>query len=281
MNSLSTEQKHWILSAVLQLQWLPSIVLNGLCSSNILSQGDLTFQKLNYHQLGRKNVYDSSQERLATFLDTAAKTLEQFHKKLVVLQVDERLSLAIYIPQKIVKSQDYLVHDTVRVFAFPHVKDSPASGGQRPTKKNYRLYCDDNLFQLFENQRSNTWIFIRRGASDDAAYRNTTNQGDRRRQRQSTIESGKNFDDRVSVALNKCSQELQRYIGRVNSNGLLAAEIFVISNRDVESLRCLDLWLNYIETEQVLPLFDEEPRIYSVDNVAGANYEGVSEQTRR
>ncbi|KAH7016162.1 RNA dependent RNA polymerase-domain-containing protein, partial [Microdochium trichocladiopsis] len=54
MNSLSTEQKHWILSAVPQLQWLPSIVLNGLCSSNILSQGELTFHKLDYHQLGWK-----------------------------------------------------------------------------------------------------------------------------------------------------------------------------------------------------------------------------------
>ncbi|KAH7016267.1 RNA dependent RNA polymerase-domain-containing protein [Microdochium trichocladiopsis] len=225
MNSLTAEEKHWVLSSTQQLQWAPSLILNALCTSKIVSENDIAHHQLGTPRLRWKRVYDSSQCRLATFLDTAAKTFEEFHRKLVVAQVDERLSLMIYIPRMIPKAQDCLVHDTVRVIAFPHAKDLSSFGRlSRSTRKNYRLYCDNNLFQLFEGQRSNTWIFIKRSASDDTAYRSTVNRGDRRRLRQATIEDGRNFDYRVSVALDKFSQGLQRQIGRVNGHGLLAAE---------------------------------------------------------
>ncbi|KAK7955323.1 RdRP-domain-containing protein [Apiospora saccharicola] len=273
LNVLTAEEKNWILAYLPPLQGLPSLVLNALCTSNIVDD----------HRLGWKRVYDStSQDRLGIFLDTAAKTLEQFHKKLLVLRVDERLSLAIYVPQKIEKSQDCLVDDRVRVFAFPQSKEPGTSGRlSLPTKKGYRLYCDDNLFQLFEGQRGNTWIFIGRGASDEAAYRNTDNKGDRRRQRQETLDAGQNFDCRVSVALNKISQGLQRHIGRVNRNGVLAAEIYVISNRVVKSMKNLDLWLHYIETDEVLPLFDRDPKEYKVPSLSNADWSDILPHTRK
>ncbi|KAK7910584.1 hypothetical protein PG985_013065 [Apiospora marii] len=224
LNVLTAEEKNWILAYLPALQGMPNLVLNALCTSSILADHELSPFRLNDHRLGWKRVYDSSQDRLGTFLDTAAKTLELFHKKLVVLRVDERLALAIYVPRKIEKSKDCLVDDGVRVFAFPQSKDPGTSSRlSLPTKVGYRLYCDDNLLQLFEGQRANTWIFIGRGASDDAAYRNTEDKGDRRRRRQATLDAGQKFDCRVSVALNKFSQGLQRHIGRVNRNGVLAA----------------------------------------------------------
>ncbi|KAK8137438.1 hypothetical protein PG984_002931 [Apiospora sp. TS-2023a] len=281
LNVLTAEEKNWILAYLPPLQGLPSLVLNALCTSNIVTVHELSQFKLNDHRLGWKRVYDSnSQDRLGTFLDIAARTLELFHKKLIVLRVDERLSLAIYVPQKIEKSQDCLVDDRVRVFAFPQSKEPGTSSRlSLPTKKGYRLYCDDNLFQLFEGQRGNTWVFIGRSASDDAAYRNTDNKGDRRRRRQETLDAGHNFDCRVSVALNKFSQGLQRHIGRVNRNGVLAAEIYVISNRDVKSMKNLDLWLHYIETEEVLPLFDRDPKEYKVPSLSNADWSDVPRST--
>ncbi|KAK8030302.1 hypothetical protein PG990_000036 [Apiospora arundinis] len=282
LNALTAEEKNWILTSLPPLQGLPSLVLNALCSSSIVTEHDLFQFKLNDHRLGWKRVFDSTQDRLATFLDTTAKTLELFHKKLIVLQVDERLSLAIYVPQKIEKSQDCLVNDSVRVFAFPQSKESGTSSRlSLPTKMNYRLYCDENLFQLFEGQRANTWIFIGHRASDDTAYRNTEDRGERRRQRQATLDAGQNFDCRVSVALNKFSQGLQRHIGRVNRNGVLAAEIYVISNRDVKSMKNLDLWLQYIETGEVLPLFDQEPKEYSVPTISNVDWMDVTSYVRQ
>jgi regulator of nonsense transcripts 1 len=41
-------------------------------------------------------------------------------------------------------------------------------------------------------------------------------------------------------------------------------EIYVISNRDVESLKTLDLWLECIDTTKTLPLFQQTPREYTV-----------------
>ncbi|KAK7965764.1 uncharacterized protein PG986_000041 [Apiospora aurea] len=281
LNALTAEEKNWILAYLPPLRGLPSLVLNALCFSNIVTEHEVSQFKLNDHCLGWKRVYDSTQDRLGTFLDTAAKTLELFHKKLIVLQVDERLALAIYVPQKVEKSQDCLVDDNVRVFAFPQSKEPGTSSRlSLPTKKNYRLYCDDNLFQLFEGQRANTWIFIGRGASDDSAYRNTEDKGDRRRQRQATLDSGQNFDCRVSVALDKFSQGLQRHIGRVNRNGVLAA-IYVISNRDVKSMKNLDLWLQYIETGEVIPLFEQDPKEYSLPTLAIVDWSDVPALTQR
>lgn len=154
-----------------------------------------------------------------------------FHRKILVLRVDERLTVVIYVPQKIEPAQDCVVDDTVRLFAFPHSQGTETQSRMSfPTKMTYRLYCDGGAFQLFEGQRGNTWIYIARGPSDDSPYRHTDNVGDRRRQRQETIDSGKNYDFRVSIPLDKVSKGLQRHVGRVNRNGLSAAvrDFFIV-----------------------------------------------------
>lgn len=237
LNILAADEKAWILAHLPPADRLPSQVLNALSNSNIVTEAELRPYRLHDHRLGWKRVYDSSRDRLATFLDSATKALEGFHKKLIVLRVDERLALAIYVPKRISRAQDCLVDDGVRVFAFPHSKE-PATSSRLslPTKKNYRLYCDENAFQLFEGQRANTWIFIGRSPSDDSAYRNTKNTGDRRRQRQATLDAGQNFDCRVSVALDKFSRGLQTHIGRVNRNGVTEAVGLDVFQRSAGSI---------------------------------------------
>lgn len=224
LSSLSAEEKNWTISQLPALPKVPNLIMNALCSSCLVSYQELEGFALNHPRIRWKRIYDSSRDRMATFLEETSKALELFHRKMIILRVDERLTIALYVPKKVERSQDFLVDDNVRLLAFPH-----SQGPQKqirlclPTKVNYRLCCDDNSFQLFEGQRRNTWIHIRHGGSDDSSYRNTPNTGDRRRQRQATLDSGHNFDFIVSVALDKFSRGLQQHIGRVNRNGVLAA----------------------------------------------------------
>ncbi|KAI0102379.1 RdRP-domain-containing protein [Nemania sp. FL0031] len=268
LNSLSAEEKAWTISQLPILPRIPSLIMNALCSSGLISSYELSMFALDNPNIRWQRIYDSSRDRMANFLEETTVALEVFHRKLIILRVDERLTIALYIPRKVERSQDYLVDDKVRLLAFPHSQGPQLQSRLcLPTKINYRLCCDDNSFQLFEQQRRNTWVHIRRGGSDDSSYRNTANLGDRRRQRQETLDSGRNVDFIVSIALDKFGRGLQKHVGRVNRNGILAAEIYVITNRDVRSMHSLDLWLQHIDTEERMPLFDEEPKEYSIPDL--------------
>lgn len=224
MNVLNDAEKYWVLQQIPASMDTPNIVLNALCSSELLHINDLRPFRLEQENIRWKCVYSSSTDRLATFLSAASRNIEMFHRKLIVFRPDDRLTLAVYVPRKLERARDGLVDDSVRLFAFPY---SCESNGQSrlalPTKMTYRLYHDENMFQLFQNQRSNSWIFLAHPGSDDSGYRNIKDAGDRRRQRQSTIDRGENFDIRASIALDKFNRNLQRYIGRINRAEVSAA----------------------------------------------------------
>ncbi|KAK3903257.1 RNA dependent RNA polymerase-domain-containing protein [Staphylotrichum tortipilum] len=279
MDALTSEERAWVLQQIPPSQTLPALVLNAVTSSTLLTEDAASRFQLSHPGIRWKRIFDSSrQDRLGTFLDTTSKAMGLFHRKLLVLQVDERLTLAIYVPRIIEAAQDCQVDDSVRLFAFTHSQGTETQSRMSlPTKMTYRLYCDEGAFQLFEGQRGNTWIYLARGPSDDSSYRATENYGDRRRQRQETIDSGKNFDYRVSIALDKFSRGLQRHVGRVNRNGLTAAEIYVISNRDVKSMRTVDLWLEHIDTETRLPLFDREVEEYTIPKLSDVDWDSEPE----
>jgi regulator of nonsense transcripts 1 len=223
-NVLTSEQKTWVLAQVPASPSVPALVENALCSSNILFRKELQQFHLDYPGIKWKRLYDSSVDRLGTFHDAVATNLAIFQRTLIVFQPDERLSVAIYIPQKVEQAQDCLIDNTGRLFAFPH-----SQGPQRqhrlalPTKMSYQLYCDGNIFQLFENQRSNSWVYLARPGKNDEEYRTIQNQGDRRRKRQEVINRGKEAEVCASIALDKFSRQLQTHIGRVNRSPVTAA----------------------------------------------------------
>ena len=223
-NRLSDEEKAWVLGHLPNSVELPSLVLNAILSSNLVSASEIHPYRLDSPRLHWKRAFDSAQDRMATFLEATTRLLEDFHKKLIFLRVDERLTLAIYVPKQIQKGRDCQVDDTVRLFAFPHSQESKESHRcVVPTKKTYRLYCDENAFQLYQGQRGNTWILIKRPGSDTSTYKNLQNQGDARRQRQATLDLGINHDFVTSVALDKFSRGLQTHIGKVNRNPVMDA----------------------------------------------------------
>jgi len=287
LNVLTAEEKEWVLQQVPPAREIPAVVLNAVSYSNLLTKDAARRFQLDYHSIHWKCVYDSLlRDRLGTLLDTISKVMDTFHRKLIVLRVDERLVVAIYVPRKIETANDCLVDDAVRVFAFPNTQGTETqSRVALPTKMTYRLYCDERTFQLFQDQRANTWIYLGRAPSDDSSYRSIENAGDRRRQRQATVEAGTNFDVQVSIALDKFSRNLQRHVGRVNRNAISAAEIYVISNRDVKSMRNLDLWLEHIDTDTVMPLFEQEAEDYRVPSLANVDWDAepvfVNEIARR
>ena len=135
-----------------------------------------------------------------------------------------RSTVAVYIPQKLEKGQECQVGAAVRVFAFPRSQGSNSSRYRVvPTKVNYRLFCDDNVLQLYDGKRANTFIFLSEGPQNDSSYRQEKSSGDRRRQKQKTFEDGTNHACRASIALDKISKDVQRHVGRINRSGVVAA----------------------------------------------------------
>lgn len=271
-SQMSDEQRFWVLGQLPVEEGIPELVINGLLQSSLLSRSEIRSCRLDLPRIKWKRIFDSTYDRIGRFMDVAGKALEMFHRKLIVLRVDTRLTVAIYIPKRIIKYQEAVVDDSVRLLAFPHSQEAAEIYRQTlPTKMDYRLYFNNLGLQLYEKQRANTWVFLTKPGQDDAPYRGIEAIGDRRRARQSTVEAELNSDLVASIALNKFSGGLAKHVGRVNRNPIIGAELYVISNRDTRSLQVLDQWLHYVDTQEVLPLFDktereyEEPSLKSVD----------------
>lgn len=273
---LTDEEKAWTLSLLPISAAGPSLLMNGLLQSELVEPPELVNFQLHHPIFHWKPTFNSSTDRLETFLFSVSRSMELFHKKLIILRVDERLTVAIYIPQKLEKGQECQVGASVRVFAFPRSQGSNSSRYRVvPTKVNYRLFCDDNVLQLYDGKRANTFIFLSEGPQNDSSYRQEKGGGDRRRQKQKAFEDGTNYACRASISLDKISKDVQTHVGRINRSGILAAEVYVISNRDVESLRALDLWLQYVDTQEKLPLFEDEAKEFSIPTLG--NIEWASE----
>ena len=291
--ALSNEQQAWLLSKLPPSKNTSSLVKNGLLQSDLVDVAELRHFKLNSSRLHWKSVFNSGADRMGRFLSATTRSLELFHKKLIILQPDDRLVLMIFVPQKVPRASEFQVDATVRVFALPRSSGHDSVNYRvMPTRVNYRLYCDENIFQLYQTKRRDTFIFLIKGPVDGASFQNTKADGDRRRQKQVTIDDRTNFDCRASVALNKISASIQRHVGQMNRAGIRAAvsniqttsrrtlidfakEVYVISNRDVESMRLLDEWLHYIDTEEVLPLFASEPEEYRVPTLRDFDRDNV------
>ncbi|OQV00754.1 AAA domain-containing protein [Cladophialophora immunda] len=264
-SQLTVDEQAWILSELPPSPKYPSHFKNGLLQSNILSPEDLRAFRLDLHFLHWKCVFDSQSDPLRRLMAMVNQTFPRFAKKLLILRLGERLSIAIYFPRPIEREEDAVVHETVRLFAFPHShKDRVGHRRGVPTKKNYRFYYDENMMQLYENHRSNTFVFFARSPNDDSAYRSVRGTSNRARARQKTIEQGVNCDWRVSIALAKFSAQLATHIGRTKDEPVTEAELYVISNKDVRALRALDLWLESVDTLDVLPNFPDEQPPYTL-----------------
>ena len=114
VNLLTAEEKTWTLNQLPPSVEAPSLILNALCQSNLIQDSELRPFKLDYPGLRWKCIYDSTRDRLAIFLDRVARALELFHRKLIVVRVDDRLTLAIYVPQKQIRHERSFHRDVTK-----------------------------------------------------------------------------------------------------------------------------------------------------------------------
>lgn len=223
-SALTDDQQAWLLARLPPAKGMPALIKNGLLQSSLVTPMDLSHFRLDDPRLHWKSIFKSDEDRMGRFLSATSRSLELFHKKLIVLQADERLTLMIYIPQKIAQSTEVEVGDSVRVFALPKSSGSNSAGYRvTPVRSNSRIFSDDNTFQLYEAKRANTFVYLTRGQQDKASFQHLKSAGDRRRQAQKTVDDGLNFENRASVALNKISEPIRQHVGRMNRAGILSA----------------------------------------------------------
>jgi regulator of nonsense transcripts 1 len=231
ISALTAEQRHWLLKELPPTTEYPGLVMNGLLSSDILHPHELVPFHLDYPGMRWKRIF-STEDRLANLFEILGKSFPQFHRKLLVLQIQERLSVAIYIPQPIETEQEAEVGVGVRVFAFPHTQQqSNVRERIHSTSAGYRLYYDHTTFQLYKRQRGNTFIWAGQPGNDDSSYRRVKGFANRARERQKSVIAGENHDCIISIALDRFSQEVKTHIGQVKRDGVAAAVSYQLNLR--------------------------------------------------
>ena len=221
---LSTEERAWFGSLLPDTAAYREVLGNDLMNSDILTSGELTALGLQRAELRWRCVFRASEDRLANLLDSMEKTFPHVVRKLLVLRIHDRLTVALYLPKTMQPSDEFPLGNAGRLFAIPHQKyELRKPRIVVPTKHNARFIYHHGGFQLFDGTRGNTFVFFTSGPKDDSEYRNVEGQGRKARARDLTIQSGINHEWRASIALNKFSQSLATHIGRLHREGIVDA----------------------------------------------------------
>lgn len=221
---LSTDERSWFIPQMPARPDIPETINNDLMHSDLLTPAELSSVGLRHSRIRWRCVYNSGMDRLANLLDAICRTFPLITRKLLVLRIHDRLSVAIYLPKVVDPADEVSIERCGRLFAFPHTKTGMTDSRVIvPTKHNARLYYDRNAFQLYEGKKASTFVYLIRAPNDDSVYRNMEGKGNRARAREETIRDGTNQEWRTSIALNKFSQTLARHLGRLWREGISAA----------------------------------------------------------
>ncbi|KAG8715390.1 hypothetical protein FRC08_010636 [Ceratobasidium sp. 394] len=258
-DGLSAQEKYGISSALSLTPESHPFVWNSLLRSNIVPGFVLQEQNL-AGPLPLQRFYSSEIQGRAAFFEYLKRATTDFARKLIIIKTDERFGVGIFIRGRYAWDEDANVNQNVLVHAF---QPSVASGGRlaKPTKNGYILHASDGVFQLFERQRANTFIFL-----------NFATEYSRR-------------DVNASIALAKISDDVRRQIGRIQKAPVETIEIHVVSNRDRVGQEFFDLRFSHVQTEQVRPRFEREIKTYAPKSVKNlrqlANDPGATPSQRR
>jgi len=113
------------------------------------------------------------------------------------------------------------------------------------TAKGYRLGWDGSVFQLFNNERRNTFIWLSKP------------------QNRAQGQLGA-----VSINLDRFGNEVKTNVGRINKTALRSVEIYVISNRDRVGHQLLDLSYSNVPTTNIVPRIVNTPKDYALGGIA-------------
>ncbi|KAI5119487.1 hypothetical protein M0805_009511 [Coniferiporia weirii] len=244
--ALSAQEKYELCTDPCVSVYNPHI-WNSVVRSDIVSAYDLADRNLDV-PLRLQRLYSSKEHGLSSFFEYLRQGVQDFTRKLLIIRTGNRFAVGIFIRGQIPWDEDPQVNDNVIVCAFL-TKTSNSMSTYRPCTKGYRLYCGDNLFQLYNKQRGDSFIFL---------------------STQRTRES--ETDIVASIALQKISQRVQTQIGRVNKAHVTAVEIHVVSNRDRVSQQIFDLRFSHVPTEEVLLRFAQDSSTFLVRTVQNVDW---------
>ncbi|KAI0063600.1 RdRP-domain-containing protein [Artomyces pyxidatus] len=112
------------------------------------------------------------------------------------------------------------------------------------------------IFKLFNLQRSNTFIHLRKPP----------------------INSGEEII--TSIALQQISARVQRQMGRVNRTPVVAVEIHVVSNRDREAHQLFDMRFEHVYTEEYIKRNAHQVTTFQLNMLKNADLDALPEAQR-
>ncbi|KAI0712794.1 RNA dependent RNA polymerase-domain-containing protein [Cerioporus squamosus] len=223
-------------------------VWNSLMRSEILQPRDLEDRKLG-GPLRLQKLYSSSQQGRAAFFEYMREAAENFERRLLIVKTDDRFSVGVFLRGPVAWDSDAEVDQNVVVCSFMPKASSLMSTYWQGTR-GYRLYCGDNVLQLFDKQRANSFIFMTRPPAASGA------------------------DLVTSIALNKISQRVQKQCGRVHRSPVVTLEIHVVSCRDRIAHQAFDLRFEHIQTEETMKRFDYTKQTFAYHSIATYDWGG-------
>ncbi|OCH91052.1 RdRP-domain-containing protein [Obba rivulosa] len=183
-------------------------IWNSLARSEILKARDLEDRNIG-GPLRLQRLYTSSEQGRAAFFEYLKEATQYYNRRIMILKASGLMSTY-----------------------------------WRGTK-GYRLHCSDNVMQLYDQKRANTFIFVTRPPEKSGA------------------------DIVTSIALQKISARVQKQCGRINRTPVVAIEIHVVSNRDRIAHQAFDLRFEHVQTEEFLGRFDHKPEAYTPNTLSG------------
>ncbi|OBZ65910.1 ATP-dependent helicase upf1 [Grifola frondosa] len=243
--ALTTSEKH-ALSVYLGLTpESDPYMWNSLIRSEILQPRDLEDRHLG-GPLRLQRLYSSSIQGRAAFFRVSQSGNPKFQPSTNDSK-DDRFSVGVFLRGEIAWDDDPEVDNNVVVCSF-----MPRSSGMMSTywqgTKGYKLHCGENVMQLFNKQRGDSFIFVTRPPA----------------------KSG--IDIVTSIALNKISGRVQQQCGRVYRTPVVTIEIHVVSNRDRIAHQIFDLRFEHVQTEELLKRFDYTAQSFTPNTLVGIDW---------
>ncbi|KIK00426.1 hypothetical protein K443DRAFT_611821 [Laccaria amethystina LaAM-08-1] len=216
---------------------------NSLVKSDILMPQDLYSRSL-HSPFSIQRLYSSKEHGLTTFFEYLRMATQDYTRKLLVIQTERRFSVGIFMRGNIPWDEEPEVNDNVVVCSFlPESSSTIAT--QRPCSAGYRLHLSDSKMELYNRQRSDTFIFINRQLGTEVV---------------------------VSIALQKISSTVQRQLGRVNRSPLIGIELHVVSNHDRVAHQLFDLWFQHVPTEEYVRRFQRQSAPYRMNDLKDVDW---------
>ncbi|TFK70694.1 RNA-directed RNA polymerase [Pluteus cervinus] len=280
--ALTTQQKYAVISALdVDVKEHP-FIWNSLIRSDILTERDLYQRSLNT-PFSIQRLYSSKVNGLTTFFEYLRIGTQDFTRKLLVLQTDNRFAIGVFMRGDIPWDEDPEVNENVVVCSFlPQSSSTVAT--LRPCTAGYKMHCGDANLQLYNKQIADTFIFLTRGAKKPEPTKGIRGTSGPRNVMAKANANGGNLlvqetEMVISIALQKISQTVQRQVGRMNRTPVTAIEIHVVSNRDRIAHQLFDLWFQHVPTEEILPRFDRKPTSYRFNTIQDVDWNKDEKET--